>query len=442
MKVLIAVHHFPPRHTGGAEWRAYRTAAALEARGHQAQVIAIERIDRGPERGVAWEDEVFEGVKVRRLYFDLKNVPDPDRWEYDNIWIGEHLRQVIGEMAPDIFHLISGYLMSGRTIRVARQEDIPTVLSLTDFWFLCKRISMLRSDGSVSTLPIDPGQCARCMGEDQRRYRLPAKIMPKLMDIYWQNQKKKIDGLKNRLDFLIDTLQLVNVIISPSQFLRDTYIQAGVDPARIIFSRQGRDFPDLNPAMLNKKPSDRLRVGYIGQISWHKGVHVLFEALSKLPGAPISVKVYGEESHYPDYAAKLRRMADSDSRLDLAGTYHLSEVSRVLQEIDVLVVPSLWYENSPNAILEAFAHKTPVITSALGGMAELVEDGKNGLLFETGSAESLASKLSLLVDEPDLLRKFSMRINPVRPVKEEMDELEEIYSSLVKHKLSEGVAIK
>jgi glycosyltransferase involved in cell wall biosynthesis len=442
VKVLIAVHHFPPRHTGGAEWRAYRTAAALEARGHQAQVIAIERIDRGPERGVAWEDEVFEGVKVRRLYFDLKNVPDPERWEYDNIWIGEHLRQVIGEMAPDIFHLISGYLMSGRTIRVARQEDIPTVLSLTDFWFLCKRISMLRSDGSVSTLPIDPVQCARCMGEDQRRYRLPAKVVPKLMDIYWQNQKKKIDGLRNRLDFLIDTLQQVNVIISPSQFLRDTYIQAGVDPARIIFSRQGRDFPDLNPTMMNKKPSDRLRVGYIGQISWHKGVHVLFEALSKLPGAPISVKVYGEESHYPDYAAKLRRMADSDSRLDLAGTYHLSEVSRVLQEIDVLVVPSLWYENSPNAILEAFAHKTPVITSALGGMAELVEDGKNGLLFETGSAESLASKLNLLVDEPDLLRKFSMRINPVRPVKEEMDELEEIYSSLVKHKLSEGVAIK
>jgi glycosyltransferase involved in cell wall biosynthesis len=442
VKVLIAVHHFPPRHTGGAEWRAYRTAAALEARGHQARIVAIERIDRGPQRGVAWEDGVFEGVNVRRLFFDMKNVPDLDRWEYDNIWIGEHLRELIDEWEPDIFHLISGYLITGRAIRVAHEEGIPTVLSLTDFWFLCKRISMLRSDGKVSTLPIDPFQCARCMAEDQRRFRLPARFAPKLMDIYWQNQKGKAQALQTRLEFLIESLQQVDAIISPSLFLRDTYIQAGVDPERIQFSRQGRDFPDLNPALLQKKSSEVLRVGYIGQIAWHKGVHVLMGALAQLPEAPISLKVYGDEKHYPDYAEKLRRIAEKDPRVELAGTYHLSEISRVLQEIDVLVVPSVWYENSPNAILEAFAHRTPVITSALGGMSELVEDGKNGLLFETGSPESLASKLRLLLDEPGLLKQFSNRIGPVRPVNEEMDELEQIYTSLVNQRLSKEVVLK
>jgi glycosyltransferase involved in cell wall biosynthesis len=440
VKILIAVHHFPPLHKGGAEWRAYRTAQALEARGHQAQVIAIERIDRGPKQGVAWQDEVFEGVKVRRLYFDMNNVPDPDRWEYDNIWIGEHLSQIIREMSPDIFHLISGYLMTGRAIRAARQEEIPTVLSLTDFWFLCKRISMLRSDGEVSTLPIDPVQCARCMAEDQRRFRLPARVFPKLMDLYWKNQKTKAGLIKERLDFLIETLQQVNVIISPSKFLRETYIEAGVDPERIRYSRQGRDFPDLNPALLQKSPSRELRAGYIGQISWHKGVHVIFEAMAKIPDLPIKVKIFGDESHYPDYAEKLHRMAKRDQRLELAGTYHLTEVSQVLQDLDVLIVPSLWYENSPNAILEAFAHKTPVITSDFGGMAELIEDGRNGFLFETGSADSLASKLRLLIDEPDLLRQISMGIGQVRSVNEEMDELEQIYLDLIKHQLTEKVA--
>jgi glycosyltransferase involved in cell wall biosynthesis len=442
VKVLIAVHHFPPRHKGGAEWRAYRTATALEARGHQARVVAIERIDRGPKSGVAWEDEVFEGVKVRRLYFDLNNVPDPERWEYDNLWVGDHLRSLIHDWEPDIFHLISGYLMSGRAIRTAHEEEIPTVLSLTDFWFLCKRISMLRSDGKVSTLPIDPFQCARCMAEDQRRYRLPGRIAPKLMEFYWKQQKGKAQVFQNRLNFLIDSLQQVDAIISPSEFLRDTYIQAGVDPGRIIYSRQGRDFPDLDAGLLEKPSADVLRVGYVGQISWHKGVHVLLEAFARLPGAPMSLKVYGDPTHYPDYAEKLRRLAEKDQRVELAGTYHLSEISRVLHEIDVLVVPSLWYENSPNAILEAFAHKTPVITSALGGMAELVEDGKKGLLFETGSAESLASRLSLLLEEPGLLKKFAQSIGPVRTVSEEMDELEQIYISLIQQRLAEEVALQ
>jgi glycosyltransferase involved in cell wall biosynthesis len=442
VKVLIAVHHFPPRHTGGAEWRAYRTALALQERGHEARVVAVERIDRGPETGIAWEDEVYEGVDVRRLFFDMKNVPDPDRWEYDNIWIGEHLRSLIREWEPDVFHLISGYLITGRAIRVANQEGIPSVLSLTDFWFLCKRISMLRSDGKVSTLPIDPLQCARCMAEDKRRFRLPARFAPRLMEVFWQNQKEKAKVFEDRMDFLIDSLQQVDAIISPSKFLRHTYIQAGVNPERAVFSRQGRDFPDLKPHLLQKDASDVLRVGYIGQISWHKGVHVLLEALSRLPEAPISLKVYGDVTHYPDYAEKLRRIAEADPRIELAGTYHLSEVSMVLQELDVLVVPSLWYENSPNAILEAFAHKTPVIASALGGMAELVEDGKNGLLFETGSAESLASRLKLLLDEPGLLRKFSNGIGPVRTVAEEMDELEEIYTSLVSQYLSEEVIVQ
>jgi glycosyltransferase involved in cell wall biosynthesis len=299
----------------------------------------------------------------------------------------------------------------------------------------------LRSDGSVSTLPIDPLQCARCMAEDQRRYRLPARVLPKLMDLYWKTQKVKADLVKERLDFLIETLKEVNVIISPSQFLRETYVQAGVDPEKIVFSRQGRDFPELNPDLLQKSAARELRVGYIGQISWHKGVHVIFEALAKLPDMPIRVKIYGDESHYPDYAEKLRRMSLSDPRLELAGTYHLSEVSRVMQELDVLLVPSLWYENSPNVILEAFAHKTPVITSDIGGMAELVEDGENGLLFKMGRAESLASKLSMLVDKPDLLMEFSKRIKPVRPVKEEIDELEQIYEDLIKQDLSEEVVI-
>jgi glycosyltransferase involved in cell wall biosynthesis len=432
VKILIAVHHFPPRFTGGAEWRAYRTAAQLQERGHEAEVVAVERIDNGPPGGISWVDEVYDGVHVRRLSFNLALSPDRERWEYDNPWIGDHLAEMFRERRPDIFHLIGGYLISGRALWAAEGAGIPSVVSLTDFWFLCRRISMLRSDGKVSTLPIDPLTCARCLAEEKRRYRLPARFLPGLMDKYWQAQPHRAHPIEARLNFLRDSIHKASAVISPSMFLKSVYTQAGINPDRFIFSRQGRDFPDLTPGLLTKTPSDQIRIGYLGQIAWLKGVHVLFEAAASLTDLPIEVKAFGDKNHFPDYAASLERYSTANSRIRLAGSYKSAELSQILRDLDVLVVSSLWYENSPNVILEAFAHRTPVIASDLGGMAELVTHDRNGLLFTPGDPASLAQQIRRLADEPELLEKLRTGIEPVRPVSDEMDELEELYSEILR----------
>jgi hypothetical protein len=117
--------------------------------------------------------------------------------------------------------------------------------------------------------------------------------------------------------------------------------------------------------------------------------------------------------------------------LELAGVYRRQEVSRVLRELDVIVVPSLWYENSPNAILESFAHRTPVVASDLGGMTELVREGENGLLFAPGDADDLARQLRRLLDDPHVLSTLRAGISPVKSVAQEMDELDEIYRAVV-----------
>jgi glycosyltransferase involved in cell wall biosynthesis len=369
---------------------------------------------------------------VRRLFINLSSAPDPFRWEYDNPWIGQHLEKFLVEHRPDVFHLISGYLMSGRALQVAYQLGLPTVLTLTDFWFLCPRISMLRSNGEISTLPIDPATCARCLGEEKRRYRLPGRIAPNLMNAFWRLQTDKINQIEARMTFLRQTLNKVDAIISPSQFLRSVFIEAGVAPERIIFSRQGRDFPDLSPETVEKSPSVELRVGYLGQIAWHKGVHTLFEAVRQISDARLMVRAYGDTAPFPKYAERLRRLLVEDKRLKLAGVYHRHEVSQVFHDLDVIVVPSLWYENSPNTILEAFAHRTPVIASNLGGMAELVHDEENGLLFAPGDVKSLARQLQRLLDNPDLLSSLRAGIGPVKGVAQEIDELELIYQNVVK----------
>ncbi|MBI3243381.1 MAG: glycosyltransferase family 4 protein [Chloroflexi bacterium] len=432
MKILMAVHHFPPRYKGGAEWETHRRANALQARGHQVRVVSVERIDAGPEQGVSWEDDEFDGVKVRRLSFKMAAAPDPFRWEYDNLWIGDHLSQLITEDRPDIFHLISGYLMSGRALLAARELGIPSLVSLTDFWFLCRRITMLRSDGSLSTLPISPMSCARCLGEEKRRYSLPNKFAPGLMDVFWQTQKKEIGQFEARMNFLKKALSQVNGVISPSRFLQSVYVDWGVPQEKIFFSRQGRDFPDLPTGALGKKPSDTLRVGYLGQVTHLKGVHVLIEAVKRLPNLPISLEVHGDLSHFPHYVSQLRQLIGNDSRIRLAGPYNRrSELTRVMQNLDVTVVPSLWYENSPNVILESFAHQTPVLASDMGGMSELVQEGVSGLLFKLGDAGDLARKLRWLLDEPDLLVKLRAGIRPTKTVAQEMDQLEAVYCQIV-----------
>src|SRR5205823_1638117 len=129
------------------EWETYRIAATLQERGHDVQVICVERIDAGGAGGLVCEDDVYGGIRVQRLSYNLAAAPDPFRWEYDNLWIGDYLRAFLSEHRPDVFHLVGGYLISGRAIRVAAELGLPVVVSLMDFWFLCRRITLLRSDG-------------------------------------------------------------------------------------------------------------------------------------------------------------------------------------------------------------------------------------------------------------------------------------------------------
>jgi len=434
MKSVIAVHHFPPRYTGGAELRAYRTASWLQDHGHDVAVVCVEAIDAGDGQGLAFTDELYDGLPVHRLRFNLAAAPDPFRWTYDNPWIGDHLREHLAELAPDLFHLIGGYLMSGSALRVAGEVGIPTVVTLTDFWFLCPRITLLRSNGHLCAPPFDAVTCARCLGEERRRYRISGRVVPTLMNAFWRSQRGRMAQMRARAAFLRETLDRVGTIISPSRFLRDLFIQAGAAPDRFVFSRQGRDFPNLTPDLLRKTPAEHLRIGYMGQIAPHKGVHLLLEAVRRLPEAVLEVKVYGDTKPFPGYARRLRQMACQDPRLNLTGVYGRTEVSRVLQGLDIVVVPSVWYENSPNTVIEAFAHHTPVLASDLGGMNELVHHEENGLLFAPGDAGSLARQLRRVLDEPQLLPTLRAGVRPVKSLGQEMDELEEIYRIVVRNR--------
>jgi glycosyltransferase involved in cell wall biosynthesis len=434
MNIALAVHHFPPRHNGGSENQTFLLASELHNRGNRVRVFCVDRIDPGQLVDVIWKDDVYQGIPVRRLSLSPRASFDSFQYTYDNPLIGEHLQTWLTAEPTDVFHLISGYLLSGRALRVAHELSIPTVVSLMDFWFLCPRISMLKSNGIRCALPIQPAQCAQCLGEEQRRFRWPGRLLPDLMAHYWSRQDPAIQRVEERLNFLFECLAETDRIICNSQFLRSTFIESGLPPKQIVFIRQGID-PFSGEERAQPKPAGKqasLQIGYIGQIAAVKGIHVLFEAAGRLPGLPIHVRAFGNTDAFPRYSARLKRMAARDPRLELAGVYHgKEEAAQVLRSFDVLVVPSLWSENSPNVILEAFAQQLPVITSNLGGMAELVNDGVNGLLFEPGNSQDLANQISRLLLEPDLLPALRSGMGPVKSVVQEAEEVETNYQELI-----------
>ena len=435
MRVVLAVHHFPPQYAGGAEQQAYRTACRLRERGHEVQVICVEDIVSGPADGVSFRDDTYEGLAVRRLSFNLAAAPDPFRWSYDNPWIGQHLREFLPALAPDVVHLVSGYLMSGSTLQAATDLGLCTVVTLTDFWFLCPRINLVRSDDSLCPGAEDPVACALCLRKERRRYRLPDQWSGglagrALMDLSRWSNDQLVQAVVQRRAYLLAQIQRARAIISPSCFLRDMFQSQGVRHSRFYFSRVGLDMDRWEEAGPVTR-GEGLHIGYIGQVARHKGVDVLVEAFLRLRvpqgQPPPQLVIYGNMEQFPAFVRQLRRRVVGRSDVIFAGRFDHAQIRRIHAGLDVLVVPSIWYENSPNVILEAFACGTPVVVTGLGGMAELVSDGVNGFHFPIGNVQELARVLQRFLDEPGLKAALQPGMPPVKTDGEEVTELLDIY---------------
>lgn len=436
MKILLAAHHFPPTYRGGAEWRTHRTARALLEMGHKVRVVCVEDTKARNGPSYSYEDEVFQGVPVRRLSLALAHSSDPAQHEYRNPLTGRAVQELITEFKPDILHLISGYLMTGSTIEAARRAGVPVVLTLTDFWFLCPRITLIQSDGKLCSTPAHPPACALCLRKQKRRYLLldqwSGGLAGRLFKWAWEKGGDPLrSALEDRYAYHRQLLREVQVVISPSHFLKEFLQSQGISPRRFLFMRQGLDRNDWVKAAFEPSNS-RLRIGYVGQIARHKGVDVLIEAFRQLrPGARHpQLFLYGDVNQFPDFSSQLRRRTQGLEEIVWAGRFDHAQVTQIYATLDLIVVPSIWYENSPNVILEAFATGTPVVVSQLGGMRELVEEDVNGYHFEAGNANALSERLQRFVDRPDLAEQLGKGSPPVKTIQAEIEELLQVYWSL------------
>lgn len=224
---------------------------------------------------------------------------------------------------------------------------------------------------------------------------------------------------------------LIDLFIAPSQFLRNEFIRFGIPKEKIKFVPYGIETESFGGS--KKEPSDKVRFGFIGTILPAKGVDILIQAFNKIKDRRVELKIYGKLfpyrgfEYYPGFIKKLVK----NESIQFMGGFNHEDVSAIFSEIDVLFFPSIWNENCPLTILEAFASKTPVIASRIGGVPELVDDGVNGLLFNPGDADDLYRKMQRVIENADILGKLKGKIPEVKNMETNAKEMEEIYNKLV-----------
>ena len=239
----------------------------------------------------------------------------------------------------------------------------------------------------------------------------------------------EVKAIGSRLSKNITRLNQLKKIISPNSFMTKKLLQHGVLPSLIVQSAFGIDvFRQDGVRRLPRSTDQPLKVGFIGTLAPHKGCHVLIEAFNDLPYGQAVLSVYGKVDELPEYSMKLKLLAANNDAISFCGTFHNSKIGEVLADLDILVVPSLWYENTPLVVYSAQAALCPVVASDFPGISEVIQDQINGLLFDAGDVKSLTKKLSRLIDEPNLVTKLSMNCRQPKPTSTYVDELLSIWA--------------
>jgi len=373
MRILICSALFPPHVLGGAELVAYKQARVLRGLGHQVRVFSG-RLSSGiirPNR-VKRSKREFHTTWISRSPRQMSG----DAWNFYNPQIDREFAKVLDGFSPEVVHFHNLAGLSVRMIDECQARAIPTVMTLHDYWGICFKNTMIKNDGSICLR--GGNDCLSCRETLWDDAQLPTPV---------------------RNSHILLSLEKVNRFIAPSQYLADRYVTNGLPREKLVVLQNGIEL-DLFPN--TRRRHDKLTLGFIGYLGKHKGIEFLLRALSLVQGIEqVRLLIVGDGEEAGQLKSLCREL-DLDRYVTFYGRVDNREIPVVYEKIDVLVVPSIWPENSPVTISEAMASGIPVIAFDLGGIGEMVEDGVTGFLVPPKDTFALAERIDRFLMNPDL----------------------------------------
>jgi len=441
MKILLTTHQFFPEYSAGTEVLTYSVARELLKRGHMVHILTGYPGSADLGEDDRFDEYDFEGIHVYRFhhaYTPMAGQTSMIEVGYDNRLATRYFEKLLHKLQPDIVHFFHLNRLGTGLIDSVVRACIPAFMTPTDFWVICPTGQLVLADGELCSGPSAyAGNCVKHLASSTQKGRLGnvAKLLPSVsMDLLVRltqaevmpryPHQVEVRAIASRLAINIARLNKLRKIISPNKFMTEKLLQYGVLPNVIAQSAFGIDVSvQAAEETLHRSPGHILRIGFIGTLAPHKGCHILINAFKALPAGRAVLYIYGKTDELPEYSAELERLARNHDSIKFCGTFHNSKIREVLAALDVLVVPSLWYENTPLVIYSAQAAKCPVVASDFPGISEVIQDQVNGLLFEAGNTKDLSNKLHRLIDESGLATQLSLNCNKPKSTLTYVDEL-------------------
>jgi glycosyltransferase involved in cell wall biosynthesis len=424
-RVLYIAHNHPSVRAGGCEVYALALYEAMRDRGDCEPVLLART---GPP--MSRFDRHHEGTLVSAVngdpgqYFFFTDLNEYD-WLHSTIRnkaiYTRFLRQFLLAQAPDVVHFQHTLLLGYDAIREVRNSlpDAPIVYTLHEYVPICNNNGqMIRTFGDELCEEASPRRCHECYPD----------VSPQSFFL--------------RQRFMRSNLDLVDTFIAPSSFLLERYVKWGIPREKIVLEENGSSA--AHGAVTSRgRSGPRVRLGFFGQFTPYKGAHVLLEAMKQLAedGVEVQLRLHGSnlELQPPAYREQFEELLEETAEsVTMVGRYSSEDLPALMADVDWVVVPSIWWENSPLVIQESFLHGRPVICSDIGGMAEKVRDGVDGLHFRARDAVSLAATIGRAVSTPGLWEQLRAGIPPVHTMDEHVGRLSSLYTELLAGR--EGIA--
>jgi GT2 family glycosyltransferase/glycosyltransferase involved in cell wall biosynthesis len=456
MRILVVVHGLPPTATGGAEIHAWDLSRELSSGGDEVLILAREADSSGAEHRA--RQETRDGVRIvwiNHTFAALRAFSD----SYDDDRITAVAEKAIDAFRPDVAHVHHLTCLSTGIVEVLRRRHIPIAMTLHDYWLVCHRGQLIDVSGTLCPGPGTSG-CQHCLGPAgsmpawaftvRRRSSGLASALPRSMRraisrvvsgiVPSDNPNAKpsgahVDEAARRFRHMRALARSIDTFLAPSRFLLEQFVQAGFPRSQFVEAPYGIDLTRFALPPPGRPPDTGapLRIGFLGSLMVSKAPHVLLEAVGRLPAGRVEVDLFGTPMAYHGDASYERQLAPllAAPGVRRHDAIPHARVPSALASMDALVVPSVWPENSPLVIREAFVAGVPVVASDMGGIPETLAHGIGGLLFAPGDVEALSATLSRLIDEPDLLEQLRRSIPPVPSLADEAHALRSLLQSLV-----------
>lgn len=429
LRVLVATHSHPRLTRGGAEISAHALVEGLGAHcGIAAWLLGCSRQVQTDRLAAA----LTQPFGPDDFVYQAQDSFDPFTFANRDPKFPEMLRDLLLELRPDLVHFhhyahfgVEAFAIVKRTLPRAR-----IVLTLHEFLAICHHHGqMIKTRTSQLCERDDLIDCSACFPSRTPR------------DFFL------------RKAYIAKFFGFVDLFISPSRFLADRYVRWGIDgrrmivldnvlipptPAGIRESATGSPTPQGRGGReraLHRHPRT-VRIGVFGQMSPLKGIVVVLDAARLLAEAKVDnivIDIHGDPSNQPlEFQAVVEAgLRGAGANVRYHGAYDNAQVHRLMRSVDAVLVASTWWENAPVVIEEALANGKPVLCSNIGGMAEKVRPGVDGLWFEAGNSRSLMDLLRDIAKEPDILAEVTATLRAPLSAEAAVNRHRAVYDALL-----------